>query len=305
MTRRFLTADVFTDRPFGGNPLAVLPEASGLSNEQMQRIAAEFNLSETAFVLPPDDPRHARRVRIFTPASELPFAGHPTIGTAIVLASVGEIDLVGDETRIVLEEGAGPVPVTIRRAAGGTLTAQLTAPIPPRRVDVDLPDAAAIAAAVSLDAGDLQDGAFTPEVWSAGVPFLIVAVRDLDMLARARIDPAAWDPIASHTGLREVYLFTHAAGAGADVRVRMFAPGLGIAEDPATGGGAAAFAGYLAVRTRLRDGTACWVIHQGVEMGRPSVLEIEADKRDGVVIASRVSGTAVLVMEGTLTVGGN
>ena len=305
MRYRFVTADVFTDRIFAGNPLAVLPDARALSTEQMQRIAVEFNLSETAFVLPPNDRAHTRRLRIFTPGTELPFAGHPTIGTAVILASIGDVPLAGDETRITFEEGAGPVPVTIRARAGRVESAQLTAAMTPERMGVDLPGAGDIARALSLEESDLLGDAFAPEAWTAGVPFLFVALRDLHALGRARVEPSAWDAVAARTGIGEIYLFTMDvdSGAGADVRARMFAPGLGVAEDPATGGAAAAFAGYLGVRTRLRDGPARWVVHQGVEMGRPSRLEVEAEKRDGNVVAARVAGAAVLVSEGTIDAG--
>ncbi len=304
MRYRFLTADVFTDRVFSGNPLAVLPDARGLSTGQMQRIAVEFNLSETAFVLPPEEAANTRRLRIFTPGAELPFAGHPTIGSAVVLASIGDVPLTGEATRITFEVGAGPVPVTIYARDGRVRSAQLTAAMPPERMAVDLPAAADIARAVSLEADDLLQDSFAPEAWTAGVPFLFVALRDRDALGRARVEPSAWDAVAARTGIGEVYLFTMdvVPGAGADVRARMFAPGLGVAEDPATGGAAAAFAGYLGVRARLRDGPARWVVHQGVEMGRPSRLEVEADKVAGAVVAARVGGAAVLVSEGTLEV---
>lgn len=303
MRYRFLTADVFTDRVFEGNPLAVFPDPRGLSSGQMARIAREFNLSETVFVLPPDDPRHTRRLRIFTPGRELPFAGHPTVGAAIVLASIGEIALSGDETRIVFEEGVGPVPVLVRAERGRPVFAQLTAARRPEW-GPDPPSADVIARALSLDADEVlgPPSGYAPEVWSAGVPFLCVPVRDLAALGRARVDVAAWEPVAAASGLNEVYVFTVEAGEGADVRARMFAPGMGIVEDPATGGAASAFAGYLGVRTRLRDGTARWVVMQGVEMGRPSRLEVEADKMDGEVVAVRVGGAAVLVSEGTMSV---
>jgi trans-2,3-dihydro-3-hydroxyanthranilate isomerase len=308
MRYRFVTTDVFTDRPFAGNPLAVVLEAEGLTTEQMQRIAREFNLSETAFVLPPESPAKARRLRIFTPAAELPFAGHPTIGSAVVLAATGSIALAGPETHIVLEEGAGPVPVTIRIRDGRPTHAELTAPEVPRMIEMELPPAGEVAAALSLEDSDLGPGEYAIEAWSAGVPFLFVCLRDRAALAAARLRPEAWDRISARLGFDEVYLFTFdavdpAAGLGAaDVRARMFAPGLGVAEDPATGGAAAAFAGYLGVRTRLRDGAARWVVHQGIEMGRPSVLELEAVKENGDVVLSRVGGGAVLVMEGELTV---
>jgi len=303
MRYAFLTADVFTDRIFGGNPLAVLPDARGLSTDQMARIAREFNLSETAFVLPPADPAHLCRVRIFTPGVELPFAGHPTVGTAVVLASLGRVPLVGGEARVVFEEGVGPVPVRVRSDGRGPTFAQLTAARAPERL-AEPPPPDVIARALSLDPADVltPETSYGPEAWSAGVPFLFVPVRGLDALARARVDMAAWAPVAQALGFEEVFLFTTEAGPGADVRARMFAPGMGIAEDPATGGAASAFAGYLGVRTRLREGTARWVVIQGVEMGRPSRMEVEADKEDGAVVAARVGGTAVLVSEGTIEV---
>lgn len=303
MRVRFLTADVFTDRIFGGNPLAVVPDARGLSAAQMQRVAGEFNLSETAFVLPPDDPAHTRRVRIFTPGAELPFAGHPTVGTAVVLASTGEVALDGGAARVVFEEGVGPVPVTIRAEAGRPLFAQLTAARRPERLDVEVPPSDVLAYALSLHPAEVlaEPGGYAPEVWTAGVSFLCVPVRDLEALGRARIS-ADWAPVAAGMGLKEVFVFTTETGGAADVRARMFAPGLGIAEDPATGAAASAFAGYLGVRARPRDGTARWVVAQGVEMGRPSRLEVEADKAGGAVVAARVGGTAVLVSEGTMEV---
>jgi trans-2,3-dihydro-3-hydroxyanthranilate isomerase len=303
MRYRFLTADVFTDRVFSGNPLAVFPDARGLSTPQMEVVAREFNLSETVFVFPPDDPAHTRRLRIFTPAGELPFAGHPTVGAAVVLAAIGEVPLDGGETRVVFEEGVGPVPVLIRVEGGRPTFAQLTAARPPEK-EPDPPPPDVLARALSLGPDEVLTAAsgYAPEVWSAGVPFLFVPVRDLAALGRARVHLPAWEPVAKALGFEEVFVFTTDAGEGADVRARMFAPGMGIVEDPATGGACSAFAGYLGVRTRLRDGTARWVVHQGVEMGRPSRLEVEADKVAGEVVAARVGGAAVLVSEGTMAI---
>jgi trans-2,3-dihydro-3-hydroxyanthranilate isomerase len=309
---RFLTADVFTDHPYGGNPLAVLPAAAGLSTGQMRAIARELNLSETAFVLPPEDPGHFRRVRIFTPAKELPFAGHPTVGTALVLAHLGEIGdggaaagagtaggEDGREARVVFEEGVGPVPVTVRFRGGVPVFAQLAAaqlPVsgPPP------PDRAALADLLSLDPADLPtDG--EPETVSCGVPFLFIPVRDRAALARARVRIDRFDALFPQPDPPELFPFCGDPELpGSHLRARMFAPALGIAEDPATGGAVAALGGYLGWRDPRRDGTLAWTVEQGFEMGRPSLLHLEVDKQDGAITAVRVGGTAVLISEGTI-----
>jgi trans-2,3-dihydro-3-hydroxyanthranilate isomerase len=301
MRHRFLTADVFTDRVFGGNPLAVLPDARGLDPARMQQVAREFNLSETVFVLPPDDPAHTRRLRIFTPAQEVAFAGHPTVGTALVLAATGALGLEGETTRIIFEEGAGPVPVTIRAVAGRPVFAQLTAPEPPTVGPA--PEPAALAAMLGLDVADLRPDAGLPAIASTGFPFLIVELTDAAALGRARLDHGRWRRLLADAGAREVYLITRdAAGLDADFRTRMFAPAAGIEEDPATGSAAAAFGGWLGLREAPADRTARYLVAQGYEIGRPSRLEIEVEKRAGQVVAVRVGGGAVLVAEGTIEV---
>lgn len=299
---RFVTVDVFTRERFGGNQLAVFPDARGLDPALMQRIAREFNFSETTFVLPPSDPKHTRRVRIFTPGAELPFAGHPTVGTAFVLATLGEIALSDPETRIVLEEGVGPVPVTIRSDDGVPGFAQLTAarlpefgPAPPRTSD--------LARALGLETGDLVEGTFSPETASCGVPFLFVPVKDRATLGRARVRLDEFERVLSGYSTQKVFVFCNdPERSGSHFRARMFAPGIGVAEDPATGSAAAAFAGYLAKRDATRDGTLRWIIEQGFEMGRPSILEAEADVRAGAVTGVRVGGHSVLVSRGEFTV---
>jgi trans-2,3-dihydro-3-hydroxyanthranilate isomerase len=299
MRYRFVTADVFTDRIFGGNPLAVLPDAAGLAGEQMQAIAREFNLSETAFVLPPDDPAHTRRLRIFTP--EVPFAGHPTVGSALVLAALGALELAGETTDITFEEPAGPVPVTIRAAGGRAVFAQLTAPQPPEVRPA--PDGAALAAMLALRPADLRTEAGLPAFVSCGFPFLIVELRDAAALGRARLDRAGWRDLLADAWSREVYLITRdAAGLEVDFRARMFAPAAGIEEDPATGSAAAALGGWLALRESPAEGRQRQVVAQGIEIGRPSRLEIEVEKHAGQVAAVRVGGGAVLVSEGTIEV---
>lgn len=294
MRYRFLTSDVFTDRIFGGNPLAVFPDGQGLSMEQMQRIAREMNLSETVFVLPPENPDHARRLRIFTPGTELPFAGHPTVGTAIVLASIGEVVTEGEETRIVFEEGVGPVPILIRSENGVPVFAQLSAARLPE-TGPPPPAVEELAELLSIDPGDILTGDDAPENVSAGVPFLFIPVRDRSVLARCRVRPDA----------PELYVFSRDPELpGSDFRARMFGPGLGVPEDPATGGAVTAFGGYVGVRTPERDGTLRFTIEQGFEMGRPSLLHLEVDKRDGRVTAVRVGGGAVLVSEGMMEIPG-
>ena len=298
----FVTADVFTKQRFGGNQLAVFPDARGIDSALMQKIAREFNFSETTFVLPPSDPRHTRRVRIFTPGAELPFAGHPTVGTAFVLATIGDIETSGSETRIIFEEGVGPVPVTIRSESGVPGFVQLTAaklpefgPPPPRAAD--------LARALGLDAGDVLEGKFSPEAASCGVLFLFVPVKDRTTLGRARVRLQDFENVLDGYSTQKVFVFCDdPEQPGSHLRGRMFAPGIGVAEDPATGSAVAAFTGYLAKRDARRDGTLRWVIEQGFEMGRPSILEAEADVRAGSVTAVRVGGHSVLVSRGEFTV---
>ena len=290
---RYLTCDVFTDRPFCGNPLAVLPDARGLSDAQMQSIAREFNYSETTFVLPADDPRHAARVRIFTPGGELPFAGHPTIGTAFVLATIGAV--AADANRIVFEEGVGPVPVEIFRAGDRITHCRLTTAQLPEQGPPP-PSASTLAKMLSLADGEVLDGA---ACWSCGVPFLVVPVANVGALARCALDLPLWRELLAHYPTQKVYPV-----ARIDLlnwRVRMFAPGLGVAEDPATGSAAASFAGWLAQQLPdPRDGTLAVRLEQGIEMGRPSELHVEFDRAASRITAVRVGGSAVGVAKGTL-----
>ncbi len=217
MRYRFVTTDVFTDRIFGGNPLAVLPDGRGLSTGQMQAVAREFNLSETVFVLPPADPAHTRELRIFTPAREVPFAGHPTIGTALVLAAIGAIEREAEVTPIVFEEGAGPVPVTIRAPGSRPAFAESTAPEPPEVRPA--PDPLEFAAMLALAPSDLRTEAGLPEMASCGLPFLIVELRDAAALGRVRLDRTVWQRLLADAWAREVYLITRdVAGENVDFR---------------------------------------------------------------------------------------
>ena len=305
MKIEFHTADVFTDRLFGGNPLAVVSDARALDEARMQRIAREFNLSETVFVLPPAQAPNTRRLRIFTPACERPFAGHPTVGAAFVLASIGAVTLDAPRTDIVFEEGVGPVPVSILADDDGRpVSAALSAARMPEQGPPP-PPAAALAEVLSLAPGDLLERKPGISAWSCGVPFLFVAVRDRAALARARVAGEAWRRHVAEYWASEIFVLCvspHGDGEP-QVSARMFAPGLGVAEDPATGSAAAALAGYLCQDATGFSGTRRWVVEQGVDMGRPSRLEVEADLEDGAIGAVRVGGACVMVSEGKMEIG--
>lgn len=298
MGYRYYICDVFTDIRFGGNQLAVLPEAQGLSDRQMQQIAREFNFSESAFVFPPER-GHTRRVRIFTPTTEVPFAGHPNVGTAFALARAGAFGPIETPITVTFEEKAGLVPITIRLREE-TLWCELSAP---ERLSLGKTvSAEALAAAVSLAAADVVATTHPPRVASVGLPFLVAELRDRSALARARVNPQGLDALAAQGVAPDVHLYTRSADEF-DIRARMFAPLDGVPEDPATGSANCALAGLLSHYGDATDGMFSWRIAQGVEMGRPSVLEASAEKRDGTVVATRIGGASVLVSEGVIEVG--
>ena len=299
MRARYVLTDVFTDRPFGGNPLAVFPDGRGISDVHMAEIARELNLSETVFVLPPEQPAHTRHLRIFTPGAELPFAGHPTIGTAHVLAALGEMPTSEGENRVVFEEGVGPIEVVVRVREGRPVFARLQAARLPE-VGPEPPSADELASVLGLTRGEVSGA---PIGVSCGLPFLFVPLRDLRALGRARVRIDRWEEVLASWWSPHLYLFTRDVETpGTDVRARMFAPALGILEDPATGGAVVALAGLLANADDRQDGVLQWVVEQGVEMGRPSRLEIEAEVAAGRVSAVRVGGASVVVAEGTMEV---
>jgi len=299
---RYLTADVFTDVPFGGNQLAIFPDARGIPEHRLLDVTREFNFSETTFVYPPEDPANTRRVRIFTPGGEIPFAGHPTVGTAHVLAAIGEIPLTGDVTKIVFEEKVGLVPVEIRTKNGAPVFAQLTTAVLPEK-GPPAPDRATLARVLGLDAADLRDDAWAPEAYSTGLPFLFVPLTSLDAVARARVHLDAWESAFQGAWAKDIFIFAMGGErAGSDVHARMFGPGVNVPEDPATGSACASLAGYLAPRDGRRDGTLRWMVEQGFEMGRPSMLEVEADVAAGEVTSVRVGGSTVLVCEGQMSI---
>jgi trans-2,3-dihydro-3-hydroxyanthranilate isomerase len=308
MSYAFHTADVFTDSLHGGNPLAVIPDARGLSDRQMQAITREFNYSETIFVFPPEHSGNTRRVRIFTPETELPFAGHPTVGCAFVLAWTGEIPLTGDESRIVLEEGVGPVHVLIRCKDGKPVFAQLTSAKLPEINDPP-PRPEVLCEILSLEPSHIvADDMIEPEAVSTGVPYLFIPLKKPEMLSWAKVDIAKWELSLRDYWAPEMFVFSTDDWShifeGGHIRARMFAPGLGIGEDPATGSACAALAGFLGLRSETRNGTVRWSVDQGVEMGRPSRLELEVDLKRGQLEAIRVGGASVLVSSGTLEIEG-
>jgi phenazine biosynthesis protein PhzF family len=299
---RFVTADVFTEHAFGGNQLAVFPDARGIPETRLADVTREFNFSETTFVYPPADLRHTRRVRIFTPGAELPFAGHPTVGTAHVLAAIGDITLTGDLTSIVFEEGVGPMRVSIRSEHGRPVFAQFTAAELPQ-VAAAAADPATLASVLGLEADDLVGGMWEPKVMSCGVPYTYVAVKGVSAVAKARFRMDIWERTMQGRTGSEIFVFALGGERpGSQVHARMFAPGLSVPEDPATGSAAAALGGYLGVRNAQRDGTRSWRIEQGFEMGRPSIMELEADVRGGEVTAVRVGGASVLMTEGHMEI---
>ena len=297
MRRRFVTLDVFTAKRFAGNPLAVVLEPDGLDTAAMQAIAREFNLSETVFVFPPAEKAHRAKLRIFTPARELPFAGHPTVGTAVLL---GRLD-GGDKARaFVLEEKIGQV--TCRVEPTGMDSGRATFDIPrlPEPAGT-VADAATLAKALSLAPGDIGFADFTASRWSAGNPFTVVPLRGLDAMARCRPDMAHFNTAFGGGDFCAPFVVCReTAEAGNSFHARMFAPGVGVAEDPATGSAAAAFAGYLAAHGGYRDGEQLVRIEQGYEMGRPSLMELTLKLAAAKLTGASIGGSAVVVTEGTI-----
>lgn len=302
MQRRFYTLDVFTDRPLAGNPLAVVLDCEGLDTATMQAIAREFALSETVFVFPAMASRHAAAVRIFTPEQELPFAGHPTIGTAVLLARLDyRGERIGDSVTLVLEEEIGPVTVVVRGLKDAAPVAEMTVPRMPARLPWT-PDAAAVAAALGLVPEDIGLHGHALSVWSAGAAFAMVPVTDLAALARAK-PPVPGDAAFGDASATGVFVYTEGrAEEDEHVRARMFAPVLGIPEDPATGSAAAAFAGCFARAEALADGEHLVSIGQGIEMGRPSMMVLRLTISGGHLVAATLAGQAVRVGEGQLSV---
>ncbi len=302
MPRRYAIYDVFTDTRLAGNPLAVVFDADGLDDGTMQRIAGEFNLSETVFVGRPDNPAHTARLRIFTPGRELPFAGHPTVGAAIAIAEADEGGEGPSDQVSVLEENVGPVRCAVRLGARKAAFAEFDLPRKPARLEASF-DRQALADAFSLKPAQIGFENHVPSLWSAGVAFVMIPVHDLAAAAAVEFDPALWERCApfAEGRLSSAYLYCRGGVShNAKFHARMFAPDMGITEDPATGSAVAALSGAIQFFDRPVDGHHPLLIEQGVEMGRPSLIHLHIDVSGGAIAGARIGGEAVRVAAGTL-----
>jgi len=299
-TYKFHTLDVFTDRKFAGNPLAVVLDADDLSTEAMQTITREFNLSETIFVRKPKDPSNTASVRIFYPGAEIPFAGHPTVGCAIFLAERDRKPGCAFETEVRLEEVAGLVPVKVTRIAE-TARAQFAAPVVPYAAPA-APTAQEAAAALGLAPTEVGFGSHRPGAFQGGPTFLFIPLASRAALAKAKPQEPGWSAMTAMAKTVGAYLYIPGGEhPETSFRARMFAPAGGIPEDPATGSATAILAAQLLASGALAEGTNRFRLEQGYEMGRPSDLWMEADVQGGALKAVRVAGQAVRVMSGELS----
>lgn len=299
MTRRFVTLDVFTTQRNAGNPLAVVLDSDGLDTAAMQVIAREFNLSETVFVSAPAEPGHRAGLRIFTPGRELPFAGHPTVGTAVLLALRDAAEGRAADV-LMLEEKVGPIACAVSAAGGGAGRAVFTLPRLPEEIE---PPAglALLAGALGLEKRDIGFDGHVPSVFSAGLGFTFVPVSTPGAVERLRIDTSLWSQAIKPADNPSAFVYCRQVReAGHDFHARMFAPEMGIAEDPATGSAAAAFAGVIMRFERPGDGEHRFVIEQGYEMGRPSQIVLELTVAQGSLASARIGGSAIMVSEGVL-----
>jgi trans-2,3-dihydro-3-hydroxyanthranilate isomerase len=299
MRRQFYTLDVFTSVALAGNPLAIVLDSEGLDEARMQAIAREFNLAETVFVMEPRNPINTARLRIFTPGRELPFAGHPTVGSAILLAHLRAPELLArEDLRIVIEEPVGDVVCVARHRKGQAMAAYFTLPRLPQAAG-EAPSAEALASDLGLSASDIGFGAHRPTMYGAGTSNLFVPVASLAAMARARPNLKLW----GENGGPAVYLYTNeVAHKGSTWHARMFASGWGIVEDPATGSAAAAFAGVVMQFERPGDGEHMFVIEQGVEMGRPSFISLAIEVEKGELLSATIGGSAVIVAQGAIEI---
>lgn len=301
---KFYQADVFTALPFGGNPVAVFPEAQGLDDDQLQQIAREMNLSETVFVLPPTDPAAVVRLRIFTPTQEIPFAGHPVLGTFYVLAQLGLIAVADGVTRVMQECNIGLFPVEIHVQEGLITRVVMTQPKPLFLGSVEEPgDLFDIAKALGLSKNQIADTKRPVMVVSTGLPVMIVPVRTLTAVRSIVPDAAAIIEVCGRVGANGIMVFTtitvedHAA-----VHTRMFAPSIGILEDPATGSASGAMGAYLVHNGLVEVGPMTeLIVEQGYEIARPSRILVQVESEDDAIQTVKVGGQCVMVVKGTLT----
>ncbi|MBB6178704.1 trans-2,3-dihydro-3-hydroxyanthranilate isomerase [Rhizobium flavum] len=302
MARRYGIYDVFTDQVLAGNPLAIIFDGDDLDDETMQAVAREMNLSETVFVQRATNAAHAASLRIFTPARELPFAGHPTVGTAVALAELqrgheGDIDMV-----CVLEEKVGPVRCAVRLREHAASFAEFDLPRAPTKVDLPL-DMQGLADALSLQVGAIGFENHRASIWSAGVPFIMIPVHGRTEVDSLEFDPGLWEKVAPFAdgGLAAAYVYCRGGTHHhAKFHARMFSPDMGITEDPATGSAVAALAGAVHHFDALPDGHHPLLVEQGVQMGRPSYIHLHIDVKEGRIARARIGGEAVRLARGTL-----
>ena len=299
MQYKYYICDVFTKKRFGGNPLAVFPEAEGLTDNQMQQIACEFNFSESSFVFPPEY-GNTRKVRIFTPTLEVPFAGHPNIGTAFVLASSGMIGDLHESTEIIFEEIAGLVPIFLRKFDKSSIWCELQAP---EKLSIgDKVSVEDLASAISLKSGDIITDTHPPQHTSVGLPFVITELKDRQALKKASVNIEGFKKLASKYNTRFTHIYIR-SNDEFDLRTRMFGPFDGMMEDPATGSANCALGGLLTHYNDSDAGEFEWNIAQGVEMGRPSYLKAHTQKKSGEVTATFIGGNSIMVSEGIIFLG--
>jgi trans-2,3-dihydro-3-hydroxyanthranilate isomerase len=304
-TRRFIQVDVFTETPFCGNPLAVILDSHGLTSDQMQAIAREMNLSETTFILPPTDASAHVKVRIFTPQIELPFAGHPVVGTGYVLATEGLLPRPAESFAIRLELGVGVLPVDIACADGAVAQVIMTQRAPQFLAELPLDDVGQLARGLGIEAQDLLSAGLPTQLVSTGLPQLVVPLRSLAAMRAITLELGVLHTICERYGTHSIYAFTcETVTPSAQVHSRLFAPLAGVLEDPATGSASGALGAYL-VHHRVFGGEAEVIRlenEQGYEMGRPSRILIEVSRNGGTITRVRVGGQVVKVMDGTIYV---
>jgi trans-2,3-dihydro-3-hydroxyanthranilate isomerase len=292
--------DVFTDTRFTGNGLAVVKDAEGLSDKEMQSIAREFNLSETVFILPTPNPAHSAKIRIFTPTNELPFAGHPTIGTAVMVASsqLGDATSSHEDAIVVFEENVGPIRIGVSFRPGKQPFAEFDLPKMPVELE-QTPTNDELSLVLGLATNEIGFENHQPSCFDAGMPFVFVPVRDLDVIGRAVADVSAMEKLLSSEH-QKIYLYCRETKKrNSSFHARMFAPVSGITEDPATGSAAAAFASVVMKYDQPSGGTNNYIIEQGIEMGRASEIHLEIVVNDGLKNV-RIGGHVVKVASGTL-----
>jgi trans-2,3-dihydro-3-hydroxyanthranilate isomerase len=303
-TLKFYQADVFTSQPFGGNPVAVVPEADGLTDDQLQQIAREMNLSETVFVFPPTDKAAVVRLRIFTPTQEIPFAGHPVIGTFYVLAELGLLPTTESVTRFLQECNIGLFPVELHAKEGRVVRVVMTQPRPEFLGSLEeTEDLYKVAGALGLSKFVIAESKWPIEVVSTGLPVIIVPVRTLTAVRSIRPDASAIADVCRRFGANGIMVFTTVTVEPfASVHTRMFAPSIGILEDPATGSASGALGAYLVQNGVVEVGPITEIIaEQGYEIDRPSRILVQVESDDDVIQNVKVGGHCVMVAEGTMT----